>query len=556
MSNIAEFLQKILSARYGKDVRQSIHDAIKEVDSVADTAQNSATKAAEAARESEQASSLKAQEAEAFRNEAEQFRNEAALFTPDNYAEFVQTATETKERVDVLEENVETNKSNIEKVSFKVDTVIEKAVLRIKETASGESIHLTDSADAKVVEFALYGNAKQDGTPSPDNEVDVEISGASGNVVVKNCGAQVLNYEVWKTVMTIHGTSIFENNGVTITATSNDAYTNYADFTENAKIVVNEGDVITLSWEESSNKVGAVCIFPNGDAGKIFYVFNNETKSITYTVPSGVTYLTFRFGVKNAGDTISYKNIMINKGSTALPYEQYKETTATIPTPNGLAGIDVDSGGNYTDENGQQWICDEIIKYADGSGEYVQRIVKDIPDVSTVTLSNNIFVVSPLNPVETVLYGDGYCDKYRVKKSYNSVAESDYSIGMHGGGAYIINDKNYSDVESFKQFLIQEKITVIKQLATPIRTPLTAEQIAEIEKLQTFYPVTNIYNDADCGMKVTYQADSKNYIDKQLDLQKQAQEAAMINMLLLLPEETQAAMIENDTNNLLLESEV
>ncbi len=52
MSNIAEYLEKILAARYGKDVRQSIHDAIKEVDRVADTAQDSATASAKAAAES------------------------------------------------------------------------------------------------------------------------------------------------------------------------------------------------------------------------------------------------------------------------------------------------------------------------------------------------------------------------------------------------------------------------------------------------------------------------------------------------------------------------
>ena len=52
MSNIAEYLEKILATRYGKDVRQSIHDAIKEVDRVADTAQDSATASAKAAAES------------------------------------------------------------------------------------------------------------------------------------------------------------------------------------------------------------------------------------------------------------------------------------------------------------------------------------------------------------------------------------------------------------------------------------------------------------------------------------------------------------------------
>lgn len=49
MSNISNFLNEILSARYGKDVRQSIHDAIQEIDSVADTAQNSASSMAQEA---------------------------------------------------------------------------------------------------------------------------------------------------------------------------------------------------------------------------------------------------------------------------------------------------------------------------------------------------------------------------------------------------------------------------------------------------------------------------------------------------------------------------
>ena len=55
---------------------------------------------------------------------------------------------------------------------------------------------------------------------------------------------------------------------------------------------------------------------------------------------------------------------------------------------------------------------------------------------------------------------------------------------------------------------------------------------------------------------VKYNCDSKNYIDKQLALQAQAREQAMMAMFLLLPEETQATMIENDVNNLLTESEI
>ena len=48
----------------------------------------------------------------------------------------------------------------------------------------------------------------------------------------------------------------------------------------------------------------------------------------------------------------------------------YKLQSLTIPTPNSLPGIKVDSGGNYTDASGQQWVCDEIDLER---GKYVQR---------------------------------------------------------------------------------------------------------------------------------------------------------------------------------------
>ena len=51
-----------------------------------------------------------------------------------------------------------------------------------------------------------------------------------------------------------------------------------------------------------------------------------------------------------------------------------KTQTLTLPTPNGLPGIPVTSGGNYTDQNGQQWVCDEVDLER---GVKVQRIGKE-----------------------------------------------------------------------------------------------------------------------------------------------------------------------------------
>lgn len=67
-----------------------------------------------------------------------------------------------------------------------------------------------------------------------------------------------------------------------------------------------------------------------------------------------------------------YIQIQLERGATATSYQPYREPqTLTINTSNGLCGIPVGTGGNYTDSTGQQWICDEVDFER---GVYVQRI--------------------------------------------------------------------------------------------------------------------------------------------------------------------------------------
>lgn len=91
MSRVSECLNQIMSARYGKDVRQSIHDGIEEIDGVARAAQNSATanaqtasaKASEALTASQEALQ-KAQEAHESAQQAKVYAENAEAVTGVN----------------------------------------------------------------------------------------------------------------------------------------------------------------------------------------------------------------------------------------------------------------------------------------------------------------------------------------------------------------------------------------------------------------------------------------------------------------------------------------
>lgn len=210
--------------------------------------------------------------------------------------------------------------STLTKTGFAADAgVTGKEINSLKEDLStkitkfyasnqGET-HLADSDNGKIMDMMLYGKSEQK----------------------QYTGKNLLNYDAWSQVNCTNGKAVYENNGVTITALTNDAFTNFevSEFPTLAQIPVSEGETVILSWK-SPDIDANVFIFPNGETKGMTHVNNRGTKSLTYTATSGVTFITFRFGVANAGDTISYKNIQIEKGSTATSYEPY---TGGQPSP-------------------------------------------------------------------------------------------------------------------------------------------------------------------------------------------------------------------------------
>lgn len=79
--------------------------------------------------------------------------------------------------------------------------------------------------------------------------------------------------------------------------------------------------------------------------------------------------------------------------------------TITLQTPNGLPGIPVTSGGNYTDPGGQQWVCDEVDLER---GVKVQRVDKGAFDSTKALAEQNAIlatpVEAPLTPDELTAY--------------------------------------------------------------------------------------------------------------------------------------------------------
>ena len=197
----------------------------------------------------------------------------------------------------------------------------------------------------------------------------------------------------------------------------------------------------------------------------------------------------------------------------------------TLATPNGLPGVPVSKDGNYTDSNGQQWVCDEIDLER---GKYVQRVVienisggwelKPSSDISGRFLQSrltNTFQTADKTAVCNIAsftsWGPPVNDKYAFALSKKVIYFSPPK------GAEITAEELNAKLNS-----LSFPVVVVGELATPIERDLTPEEIAAYKALRTYGPTTVITNDAGAGMEVTYVADTKAYIDKKFKELNQA----------------------------------
>lgn len=185
--------------------------------------------------------------------------------------------------------------------------------------------------------------------------------------------------------------------------------------------------------------------------------------------------------------------------------------TLTLQTPNTLPGIPVTSGGNYTDENGQQWVCNEVNLTR---GVYLRRITK-------IKLTSSMNWTKAGNNVDRY-----FCTFDRINTA--GVLCTHFSAAINGetvGGVATINgttigfayaEKGTTTVDDFKAFLDANEVYIYVPLAIAIKTHLPSAEIAAYKALTTYAPTTTISVSDGAGATVTYQRDV-NIVIKNLE---------------------------------------
>lgn len=318
-------------------------------------------------------------------------------------------------------------------------------------------------------------------SPSPEYPQEIESVGQDGEIEVKTLGANLFDASTaLKTQIDAGLLHINDSGEVVLNGTFG---TNNRNF------------YITL-------KPGVYCL----TGGAIWHIIASKDSVFDriLTIDEETTYHCY---ISNGTYNEVVSNPMINAGSTALPYEPYKPAqTLIIPTPNGLSGIPVSSGGNYTDADGQQWVCDEVDFK---KGVYVQRVATETPKAKwskfeeTANVPNRYRISGAL----VNRYRDG-ATKCLISHGIHT------NWGIAPGWALNLTTFYYHPKEDVTKEEAKEQIlgfinsanplTFLGQLETPIEKPLTTEQLATYKALRTYSPTTTVANDAEAGMSVGY----------------------------------------------------
>lgn len=391
-------------------------------------------------------------------------------------------------------------------------------------TATGEIVSVSDSENRPLAGLRLYGKTTQNGTPTPNSPVPL-VNAGGGGITTRTRGKNLLT-------LTVDDQNSY---GVDVTKTDDGAIVLNGTAAAAALLKIGEcniaygGYVLSAKGNKSpkSGSVTLLCYDRNGAMRDI--AINEHTTSTTFD----------GYGATNVqvwwAEGTSFDNLRVypavEYGNTATGYETYKDGgTLYANIPDGLPGIPVTSGGNYVDEHGQQWICD-VRDY--GRGVYVQRIGEAIFDGSedeqwflqktidnTYRLCTNILSNAcadhPVSDAASIL-----CNQFVAGSAVHTYVETKTNcIAIQGNGESMLfvyhEDFNTSDMNPWLAHLSRSPMKVYYKLATPIETPIPADELAAFRAMTSQYPNTTVYNDAGAGMAVDYIADTRNYIDQKL----------------------------------------
>lgn len=355
-------------------------------------------------------------------------------------------------------------------------------------TLSGNPLMLENCIGGKALKaLHVYGKSTQDGTPTPDAPVPIVGAGDDGSVAVKVTGKNQMPPNL-----------------------------KYGDVVE---CFIKKNTPIALVFKGDLVSQGGNILFfdENGNENWFGIDKGKAEHYIKYTV----NLIKFQYLLEN----MVSENVCLTWNASSPDYEPYHEQLLTLPTPTGLPGIPVTSGGNYTDSTGQQWVCDEVDLER---GVRVQRIAsfminaKNANDIfitnayTNVTVAVNARISTPEKTISSIAIRSTrnlFCealpwlgDVWASTVNSAGFVENN-SVDFTIENSYLGLSEASTDDErktALVKYFTDKPCQVVYRIATPVETPLTPAEIAAYKALTTYAPTTVLQATDGAGLEATY----------------------------------------------------
>lgn len=356
------------------------------------------------------------------------------------------------------------------------------------ETKQGNPILLDGTKERPFEGMRIFGKSIQDGTPSPENPVPIMSAGSvmttGKNVLPPESGAEVhMNISA--------GTRCFL---VTDGTPSNGG---------NVFLYDAEGNIYFLAIDAGATEdIGSHGVAYNVDIVRFVNKLVPGVNTAMY-IGEKLPYEPYTGGVPGVNPYEGEINVTVSDGGT-------QSQTLILSTPGGLPGIPVSSGGNYTDADGQQWVCDEVDF---DRGVYVQRVstylIRGASYISNGRQQNpDYFGCNNSLGLDGIGYNKNLMsDKLVFVGIDKNIDGSEITIAPNNGIVVFGLKKSVvseETIEAVTNYLSENPITILYALKEPVETDLPAEEIAAYKALHTYSPNTTVSNDADTEMEIKY----------------------------------------------------
>ena len=360
-----------------------------------------------------------------------------------------------------------------------------------KSVSHSSSYTINNTVDYPLVGLNLYGKSMQDGIPTPEAPIDIVSVGDNGFDIISKNDTHFNLLSVRDNggdIITKQPVSVVGKNGET-----------------KRFIVSANGSGLRYQWWQNVN------------SGNGWVIMNTEgARQPIFTIPVAAFRNGYRYRcvvTDSNGNSETSNEVALYVVSDDCEVKTAIIATDALP----LCGIPVNSGGNYTDSNGQQWICDELIYNADGTGKIVKHTAKYTftgNENFALRGNSNAYVYSIYNLLiykhysgvrsvsdKYICSGTAFDSRTAIKTLKIGENQFFYNDGYPTDN-YIYFGSSCATLEDFKSEIAGS--TIIYPLAVPLEIELTSEEMKALRQLQTFDGVTNISNSENADMDVKY----------------------------------------------------